>query len=215
MITAAIRFGLRAGRLFVLLLFLGSGPAYSQGAVKWTGDLATFQSDLRRVAEASKIPDQKGLLKRLEGERPDVELLTAGCDGLVDFNAAAGTVQQVVSQGYKGSWVDWEFEVADDTAIAWSGATTIIPKVPATEDDKEKGDAAPRLAFHILRPSDGPFRAGDRVRLKALTDDFSRFRKDYRRALGVVAVYHMEAAPNPVFIVKFDKAELTLMKPGK
>ena len=54
----------------------------------------------------------------------------------------------------------------------------------------------------------GPFKAGDRLRLKADIDDFSRFRKDFDLATGLVAIYHLDGAPHPIFWLKLAKAEI-------
>ncbi|MGB2454712.1 MAG: hypothetical protein ACPIG7_08980, partial [Akkermansiaceae bacterium] len=43
-------------------------------------------------------------------------------------------------------------------------------------------------------------------------DDFSRFKKGYSKATGLVAIYYLEGNPNPVFDVRLDEAKITRLK---
>ena len=71
-----------------------------------------------------------------------------------------------------------------------------------------------RYAFpsSITETDVGPLKAGDRIRLRASIDDFSRFKKRYSKATGLVAIYYLEDTTNPVFDVRLDEAEVTLLE---
>ena len=150
--------------------------------------------------------------KRFEKKSSGLEVITDGYGGVVDFNAAKGTIQYEASEKFGGKHIDWEFELATDTEIAWDDSTSLLPKIARTAEDGPEDSDKPIFGISIEKATAGPFRAGDRVRLKASIDDFSRFRKDYFRAFGLVAIYYLEEGPNPVFDLRLDRAEVTLIK---
>jgi hypothetical protein len=187
-------------------------PGYIARVYKWTEDIARFDAGLRQLAATAKVPGEEELKKRLESKTGDLEIITDGYGGVVDFNAAKGTVQYEASELFGGKGINWEFELAGDTEIYWNGSTKLLPEIARVANEGTEQNETFRFFIRIAKTDDGPFKAGDRVRLQASIDDFSRFRKDYSRATGLVAIYYLEEGPNPVFDLRLDKAELTLIK---
>jgi hypothetical protein len=181
---------------------------------KWQRDIGDFNAELRDLSAKAKVPDEESLKKRMENESEGLEVITDGYGGVVDFNAAKGTVQYEATRKFAGGGgmlIDWEFELARDTQIRWNKSTELIPKIPRTTEGGGQEGEQPVFSIHIAKTNGGPFKAGDRVRLKGVIDDFSRFRKDYFRATGLVAIHYLENAPNPVFCLRMGEAELTLI----
>ena len=187
-------------------------PGFIARVYKWTKDIARFDAGLRQLVATAKVPSEEELKKRLESKTGDLEIITDGYGGVVDFDAAEGTVQHVVNERFCGMNIEWEFELANDTEIYWDKSTKLIPKIARTAKDEKRDSEHPLFAIRMAKTDAGPFRSGDRVRLKASIDDFSRFRKDYSRAFGLVAIYYLEEGPNPVFSLRLDEAEVTLIK---
>jgi len=183
---------------------------------KWQRDVVQFNAMLQKLVETADIPEEEEFKKRLESESGWVEVITDGYGGVVDFNAAKGTIQYEANNlmGPGGPHIDWEFELTGDTKIYWNKSTNLTPKITRTLKDGKEDSQQPIFGISIAKASAGPFRAGDRVRLKASIDDFSRFKKDYGRATGLVAIYYLEDSPNPVFTLRLDEAEITLLKPS-
>ena len=182
---------------------------------KWQRDISQFDAELRQVIREAKVPEEEALKKRFEGKSSGLEVVTDGYGGVVDFDAAEGTVQHVANERFGSMNIEWEFELANDTEIYWNKSTKLIPKIARTAQDGKQDSEQPLFAIRIAKSDAGPFHSGDRVRLKASIDDFSRFRKDYSRALGLVAIYYLEEGPNPVFDLRLDEAEVTLVKGAK
>lgn len=184
-------------------------PAWSS----WQRDVAQFDAMLQRFVETADIPEQQEFKRRHESESDWVEVITDGYGGVVDFNAAKGTVQDEANNliGSGGPYIEWEFEVAGDTRINYDKSTRIVPKIDRiAKAGQAKGDQF-RFFISLSETSAGPFKAGDQVRLKASIDDFSRFKKHYDKATGLVVIYHLEDSPNPVFDLRLGKAEITLV----
>lgn len=181
---------------------------------KWQKDIVHFDVMLRKLLETADIPEKEGFKKRLESESGWVEVITDGYGGIVDFNPAKGTIQFEANNwiGSGGPHIDWEFELMGDTEIYWNKSTSLTPKIAPTEKDRKEDSEQPIFRIHIAKASAGPFKAGDRVRLKASIDDFSRFKNDYGRATGLITIYYLEDFPNPVFILRLDEAEITLLE---
>jgi len=178
----------------------------------WQRDISQFNAELRKVVGEAKVPEEEALKKRFEEKSSGLEVITDGYGGVVDFDAAEGTVQNVANERFGGVLIEWEFELANDTEIYWNESTKLIPKIARTEKDEKEDGKYPLFAIRIAKTDAGPFQAGERVRLKASIDDFSRFRKDFHRAMGLVAIYYLEEGPNPAFLLKLDEAEVTLIK---
>ena len=185
---------------------------YIPGRMTWQRDIAQFDAELRKLAATAKVPEEEPLKKRLESRTGEVEVITDGYGGVVDFNAAKGTVQHQVNEKFGGMLIDWEFELLNDTKIHWDDSTDLVPMIARTATDGEEDSRQPIFDISVEKAAAGPFRTGDRVRLKAAIDDFSRFRKNYRRATGLVAIYYLEESPNPVFSLILDEAEVTLIQ---
>ena len=178
----------------------------------WQRDISQFDADLRKVVGEAQIPEEESLKKRIEEKSGGLEVITDGYGGVVDFDAAQGTVQYLANDRFASMNIEWEFALANDTKIYWNKSTKLIPKITHAAKDRNQDSEQPLFAIRITKTDAGPFQAGDRVRLKASIDDFSRFRKDYTRATGLVAIYYLEDAPNPVFSLRLDEAEVTLIK---
>lgn len=182
---------------------------------KWQRDISQFDAELRQVIWEAKIPEEEALKKRFEEKSSGLEVVTDGYGGVVDFDAAEGTIQYVANERFADMNIEWEFELANDTEIYWNKSTKLIPKIARTAQDGKQESEQPLFAIRIAKSDAGPFHSGDRVRIKASIDDFSRFRKDYSRAFGLVTIYYLEEGPNPVFDLRLDEAEVTLVKGAK
>jgi len=84
-------------------------PGHIAKAHKWAKDIARFDAGLRNLAEKADLPEEEDLKKRLESRTGEVEVITDGYGGVVDFNAAKGTVQYEASKRFAGKSIDWEF----------------------------------------------------------------------------------------------------------
>ena len=177
----------------------------------WQRDISQFEAELRKVVREARVPEEASLKKRSDKKSGGLEVVTDGYGGIVDFDAAEGTVQFVANERFGGMNIEWEFELAKDTKINWDKSTKLIPKIAGTTNRNEQESEDPLFMIAIEKPSAGSFQAGERVRLKASIDDFSRFRKNFFRAMGLVAIYYLEEGPNPAFLLKLDEAEITLM----
>ena len=183
---------------------------------KWQKEIAHFDAKLRKLVEEANIPGEEEFKRRLESESGWVEVITDGYGGVVDFNAAKGTIQHEANMliGRGGPYIDWEFELAGDTRINYDQSTRFVPKVARiTREGEEEGEQF-RFFISLARAGDGTFKAGDRIRLRASIDDFSRFKKRYGKATGLVALYYLEGSPNPVFDLRLDEAKITLIEPN-
>jgi len=201
--------------LAVLLSFsttmsLSAQEEGKQGWKKWQRDLVLFHADLRKLVQEARVPAEEEFRKRLKQKERDLEVITDGGGGVVDFKAAEGTIQQVASKVYSNHEVEWEIELHGDTKIAWNKSTVLVPRFKGMNDEQE-----PFFAIKIRKAKAGPFKEGQRVRLKASIDDFSRFREGYSDATGLVVVYYLENAPNPIMILKLDEAEVMLIESGE
>jgi len=182
----------------------------------WQKDVHRFESELRKLVARARIPEQKALKKRIEEKSGELEVITDGYGGVVDFNAADGSVQYVANEMVQGRPIEWEFELARDAKPIYNGSIHLNPKFSMKPKGENNEKNTPLLAtIRINESSAGPFKAGDRVRLKAYVDDFSRFRKGFSRATGLIAVYYLEDAPPAMFWLHFDRAELSLVKQTK
>jgi hypothetical protein len=173
-------------------------------------------AELRSLAAAAEIPERKALMDRLHEKDGALELISDGYGGLVDFNAAKGTVQDAATKRFAGGGskpkIEWEFELARDTETIWNKSIVLTPKAGITNGGDEKKDEIPFFEIKIAKSNAGPFKAGDRVKLSASIDDFSRFGKDFGKARGLMAIYYYDDAPNPVFYLKLDEADVALVR---
>ena len=178
----------------------------------WQRSIGQFSAELRSLVAESSIPAEKELKDRLDRRDGTLEVITDGYGGVVDFNAAKGTVQYEATErfadGGSGPIIDWEFDLARDVKAFGDGSMVLIPKLTDPVQGERKPDEVPILQITVTKSDAGPFRAGDRVRLESSIDDFSRFRKDFGRATGLVVVYYLEQAPNPVFLLKLGEAKI-------
>lgn len=211
-------------RFACFLNLIGIGAVCAQDEMRpvplplepWQKDVHHFESELRKLMARARIPEQKALEKRIEEKSGDLEVITDGYGGVVDFNAAEGTVQYVANEMVQGRPIEWEFELAGDAKLIYNGSIHLDPKFSTKPKGEIKEKNTPLLAtIKIKESSAGPFKAGDRVRLKAYVDDFSRFRKGFSRATGLIAVYYLEDAPPAMFWLHFDRVELSLVKQTK
>ena len=177
----------------------------------WQRDISQFHAELQKVVREAQVPEEEAFKKRLDEKSGGLEVVTDGYGGVVDFDAAEGTVQSVVNERFGGMLFEWEFELATDTKLNWDKSTKLIPKIAGVTNGEGKSEY-PLLMIAIEKSNTGPFQAGDQVRLKAAIDDFSRFKKGFFRATGLVAIYYLEEGPNPAFLLKLDEAEVTLIQ---
>ena len=125
------------------------------------------------------------------------------------FDASKGTLQYLANEKVKGQTVEWEFELQRDAEKSIGGEIALFPKIGKKQVIDGKEMMLGHLNAILLSGAKvGPFKAGDRIRLKAEIDDFSRFKKDFDLATGLVAIYHLEGAPHPIFWLKLAKAEI-------
>jgi hypothetical protein len=184
---------------------------------KWQRDIVHFNAMLQKLAETADTPEEGDFKKRIKSKSGWVELITDGGGGVVDFNAAQGTIQYEANKmiGSGGPHIDWKFELSGDTETSWNNQITFVPKIALIASEvKGKDEPQPRFVISIAETDVGPFKAGDRIRLRASIDDFSRFKKKYSKATGLVAIYYLEHLPNPVFDIRLDEAKVTLLEPS-
>ena len=162
------------------------------------------------------MPERKALERRLGEEPSDLEVVTDGYGGVVDFNAARDTVQYVANEMFEGRPIDWQFELAKDARQSYDKSIWLVPQFTSKPKDEGKKQDIPLLVGVSVKESKaGPFKAGDRVRLKASIDDFLRFRKRFSLATGLAAIYYLDDAPTSVFHLKLEKAEIILLDSTK
>jgi hypothetical protein len=182
----------------------------------WQTDINRFESQLRRLVAKARVPERKSLERRLREKSSDLEVITDGYGGVVDFNAAKDTVQYVANEMVEGRPIDWEFELAKDAKQGYDRSIILVPKFATKPKGEMKKQDIPLLAgISVNESKAGPFNAGDRVRLKASIDDFSRFRKNFRLATGLAAIYYLDDAPTSIFQLQLEKAEINLVKSTK
>jgi hypothetical protein len=78
----------------------------------WRTDLAAFESYLKRLAPAARMPTEEDFKERDAQER-DWKVITDG-GGVIDFKPGEDTVQFRVNEALKGKTVRWEFELGRD-----------------------------------------------------------------------------------------------------
>lgn len=177
----------------------------------WAKDIQHFDLKLEELASKAKVPS----VKMLE-ESDETEAITDGYGGYVDFDARKGTLQYNANGMVKDRFVEWEFELLRDAERSYDDTIAFCPKIDKKFKPKTKEQEGGYLNVIILEDSElEPFKAGDRIRLKASIDDFSRFRKDFGRATGLVAIYHLDGAPHPIFWLKLAKAEIVRLPAKK
>jgi hypothetical protein len=187
-------------------------PGFIAGVYEWTKDIARFDAGLRQLVATAKVPSVEELKKRLESKTGEFQIIIDSYGGVVDFNAGKGTIQYEASEKSGEKGINWEFELASDTEIYYDKSTDLLPKIARPAKAGKEDSDPPFFFISIAKATAGPFQAGDRVSLKASIDDFSRFRKDYTRERGLVAIYYWEDSPNRVFNLRLDEAEVTLIK---
>ena len=170
----------------------------------WTKDIQQFDNELGKLVSKAKVPSAKTL-----DDSDETEAITDGYGGFVDFDASKGTVQYLANEKVKGQRVEWEFELKQDAEKSYDDQIALVPKVGKKQVIEGEERMLGYLNVIVLGDAKvGPFEAGDRIRLKAEIDDFSRFRKDFELATGLVAIYHLDGAPHPIFWLKLAKAEI-------
>ncbi len=98
---------------------------------KWQRDIVHFNAMLQKLAETADIPEEGDFKKRIKSKSGWVEVITDGYGGVVDFNAAQGTIQYEANKmiGTGGVSIDWEFELAGDTKAVWNDSIRFVPKI--------------------------------------------------------------------------------------
>ena len=182
---------------------------------KWQKNIVHFNGMLETLAKTANLPQEDDLKRRIESKSDWLEVITDGYGGVVDFNAAPGTIQYEANKliGSGGPYIDWEFELPKGAKASWNDSMTLVPKVAVINNDNKEKREQFRFVINIAETDAGPFKAGDRIRLQASIDDFSRFKKGYGKATGLVAIYYLEGNPNPVFDVRLDEAKITRLNP--
>ncbi|MEO1832649.1 MAG: hypothetical protein ABGZ08_08960, partial [Akkermansiaceae bacterium] len=181
---------------------------------KWQKNIVHFNGMLETLAKTANLPQEDDLKRRIESKSDWLEVITDGYGGVVDFNAAPGTIQHEANKliGSGGPYIDWEFELPKGAKASWNDSMTLVPKVAVINNDNKEKREQFRFVINIAETDAGPFKAGDRIRLQTSIDDFSRFKKGYSKATGLVAIYYLEGNPNPVFDVRLDEAKITRLK---
>lgn len=179
----------------------------------WQTDIRRFEGELRRIVAEARVPQRATFERQLKESSGDLEIITDGYGGVVDFDATQGTVQYVANKLVQGRPIEWEFELARDAKTSYDGSIRLNPKLTASRSGVNSATDVPLLAQIKIKDSNaGPFKAGSRVQLKAHLDDFSRFRKGFSSATGLIVVHYLEDAPPAMFRIHLEKAELTLVK---
>jgi hypothetical protein len=170
----------------------------------WAKDIQRFDDELGELVSKAKVPSAKTL-----DDSDETEAITDGYGGFVDFDASKGTLQYLANEKVKGRRVEWEFELQRDAEKTYDNQIALVPKIGKKQVIEGEEMVLPYLNVIVLGDAKvGPFKAGDRIRLKADIDDFSRFRKNFGLATGLVAIYHLDGAPHPIFWLKLAKAEI-------
>lgn len=206
----------------VPLLLALMNPSYAQSnpeptvrplpPAAWTKDIQRFDDELGALVSKAKVPSAKTL-----EDSDETEGITDGYGGYVDFDAKKGTLQYLANEKVKEQRVEWEFELQRDAKkSSYDDEIALVPKIGKKQLIEGKEIMLGYLNVIVLSDAkSGPFKAGDRIRLKADIDDFSRFRKDFGLATGLVTIYHLEGAPHPIFWLKLAKAEITRLPAKK
>ncbi len=210
-----------AGSFFLALMNLSFAQSEAEPEIKlvpmpspaWTKDIQRFDDELGALVSKAKVPSAKTL-----DDSDETEAITDGYGGYVDFDAGKGTLQYLANEKVKNRTVEWEFELQSDAEKTYDDHIVFAPKIGKKQVIDGKELMLGYLNAIVLSDAKvGPFKAGDRIRLKATIDDFSRFRKNFELATGLATIYHLEGAPYPIFWLKLAKAEvihLPAKKPG-
>ena len=75
---------------------LSARPAWK----KWQRDISQFDAELRQVVREAKVPEEEAFKKRFEKKSSGLEVVTDGYGGVIDFDAAEGTVQHVANERF-------------------------------------------------------------------------------------------------------------------
>lgn len=201
------------GPFFLVLMNLSFAQSEAEPKIElvpapspaWTKDIQRFDDELGALVSQAKVPSAKTL-----NDSDETEAITDGYGGFVDFDASKGTLQYLTNEKVKNRAVEWEFELQSDAERTHDDQIVFAPKVGKKQViDGEEMMLGYLNAIFLSDAKVGPFKAGDRIRLKANIDDFSRFRKNFELATGLVTIYHLDGAPHPIFVLKLAKAEVT------
>lgn len=202
-----------------LLLTLGASLSLAQDTapakdvrLNWQDDIIAFATELDKLSRETRVPAIAIYEKRLKEQAEDVAVITDGAGGVVDFDARKGSPQFEASKRFSNKPIEWDIELLADAELLWGKSLSLAPTLPPAFTVKLGEEEGPLFTIWIQQPSQGPFEAGERVKLRATIDDFSRFRKDFSKAYGVVAFYHFDGHPGPFFTLKLDEATITPVK---
>lgn len=90
-------------------------PADNENTDAWRTDLAAFESYLKSLATAARMPTEEDFAKRDPQDR-DWKVITDRDGGVLDFKPGEDTVQFRVNEAVKGKTVRWEFELGWDAS---------------------------------------------------------------------------------------------------
>jgi len=199
-----------------LLLIMGAGLAFTQteqpkedARLPWQTDVEKFEAALQKIKRETKVPDVAIFEKRVKDRAEDIDILTDGAGGVIDFSARKGSPQHEANQQLKDKPIEWEFELMTEAKPYSDGSITLMPKLSARPADKLEEDRFPFFTISVEKPSETPWEKGQRIKLTATIDDFSRFQKDLSDSFGIVAIYYFEDDPGPFFMLKLNEAKIT------
>ena len=107
-----------------VLLVMGTSLSLAQSELSprpvwkpWQRDVSEFDAELRKVVSEARILEEESRKKQIDEKSGSLEVITDGYGGVVDFDAAQGTVQYEANERFASTNIDWEFALANDTKI--------------------------------------------------------------------------------------------------
>jgi hypothetical protein len=187
----------------------------------WRTDVVAFDKFLGELVAKGRVPNKQALAKRIkispQGKEMNSEVVpvTKGAGGYIDLKPAEDTVQFRANEALKGEKVTWEFKLGSDVMIR-NGGIVLTPQLITNEDAKDTKQAIPFLSAIMAsvprdQAAEMAFKAGDLVKVEGTIGDSST-NKGIAALLspsGPIAVYHLDAAPHPVFWVGLIEVKIT------
>lgn len=174
----------------------------------WATNIRAFDKYLSEIAAMGRVPDKLALAERVTltpgGEDLDSEVfpVTNDSGGFIDMRPAEDTVQFRANEALQGRKVSWEFELGMDTSESTPGVLRLTPKL-AGENDNDSVLGSLFVMPAAREESSYGFQAGDIVTLEGTIGDFAENTgiADLQSPSGLVAIYHLDSAPDTVFWV--------------
>ncbi len=187
----------------------------------WRTDLVAFDKFLSELVAKGRVPSKQELANRIkispQGKLANSEVVpvTKGAGGFIDLKPGQDTVQFRANEALQGEKVTWELKLGRDVLIR-NGGIVLTPQSITDQDAKDPKKNAPYLSAIMAsvprdQAAEMAFKAGDLVKVEGTIGDSSS-NKGIAALLspsGPIVVYHLDAAPHPIFWVGLQDVKIT------